>query len=833
MGEVYRARDTRLGRDVALKIVTAAEADEETLRRFENEARAVSALNHPNILTVHEFGREDDRAFLVTELVEGQSLRQILQNGPLPMRKAIEYGLQIAEGVAAAHDEGIVHRDLKPENIMITRDDRVKILDFGIAKVAEDVALDSGRTLGANETAPGLLLGTTAYMSPEQARGTRVTYFADQFALGLILYEMATGEAAFRRDTPLATLSAVLTEDPPELMAGSMAFRWLVKRLLHKEPDHRYRSMHDVIRELQHARAALGEHITAAPEPMVDDEREEPRRRLRLRWVIAALSVAGIAFAAWYFQPVRIATEYTPFATSAGLDITPAWSPDGRTIAWSSEVDGVFQISTRATDSYQPAQVTSGRQDALFPFWSPDGARIYYLSGSALWAVGVTGGDPELLLRDVAQAAVAKDGKTFALLRPESFSSGYRIFVGPLDRLTAVSGVIQPWSYLRFAPDGRRLGAWVSLSDGRSEFRVIEDGKTQVKLTSAPVTALACEFDWIDNSRVVFSDRSGLSLHSHLYLGDLRLNRVEPLSAGTGSEFSPSGFGRQVAFAAASLDYNIMEVRFDGTMRPLQASTRYEVSPSGQLPNLAWVTDRNGSPELWYRDRPLVTRHSFPNQEQAFLFDTELSPDGRRIAFRRSGTDDESIWVAAVAGGTPVRLTSERGSVQRGPAWSADANEIAYFSIENGRFVLMRARVGGSEKPVVIAENAGTYPRWSPRGNLIAAIGPVQGLTLIAPDGTGRRTVGTGDWLVHGWSKDGSIVYGVRRGTDRKLEVVSVDAATGAQSVVAAMGSSPAAFTYGAALGSLPMRGFTLSADGGGFVTSVLRAQSDVWILKR
>ena len=831
MGEVYRARDTRLGRDVALKIVNSAEADEETLRRFENEARAVSALNHPNILTVHEFGREDNRAFLVTELVEGQSLRQILQSGPLPMRKVLDYGLQIAEGVAAAHDEGIVHRDLKPENIMITRDDRVKILDFGIAKVAEDVALDSSRTLGANETAPGLLLGTTAYMSPEQARGTRVTYFTDQFALGLILYEMAMGEPAFRRDTSLATLSAVLTEEPPELMAGSMAFRWLVKRLLHKEPDHRYRSMHDVLRELHNARTALSDHATPTP---VMDEAPEPRRRwFRLWWALAAVALAAVAAAVWYFQPMRMATEFTPFATSAGVDVTPAWSPDGRTVAWSGEVKGVLQIFTRGTDSYQSAQITSGRDDALFPFWSPDGARIYYLSGGALWAVGVTGGDPELLLREVAQATVAKDGRTFAVLRPDSFSSGYRIFVGSLDKLEAVSGLVQPWSYLRFAPEGDKLGAWVSLSDGRSEFRVIAGGKSDVKLKSAPVTALAREFAWIDGSRVVFSDRSGLSLHSHLYVGDLRLNKIQPLTSGTGSELSPSAFGRQVAFAAASLDYDIVEVRFDGTLRTLQASTRFEVSPSGQMPNLAWVTDRNGSPELWYNDRPLVTPSSFPTVENAFLFDTELSPDGRRVAFRRSGTDDESIWIATVAGGTPVRLTPAGGRIQRGPTWSADANEIAYFSIENGRFVLMRARVGGTEKPVVIAENAGTYPRWSPRGDLIAAVGPAHGLTLLAPDGTGRRTVGTGIWLVHGWSKDGTTIFGVRRSSDRKMEVVSVEIASGRESVLGSMGQYPASFTYGAALGSLPMRGFTMSADGGGFITSVLRAESDIWILKR
>jgi eukaryotic-like serine/threonine-protein kinase len=824
MGEVYRARDTRLNRDVALKVVSA---DPASMRRFENEARAIAALNHPNILTVHDAGVEDGKAFLVMELVQGESLRKILSTrGALPMARVLEYGVQIAEGLAAAHDEGIVHRDLKPENIMLARDGRVKVLDFGIAQAIDVPVSDT------TATAPGVLIGTTAYMSPEQARGARVSYFADQFSLGLVLFEMATGEAAFKRDTPLATLSAILTEDPPELTVGSMRFRWLVKRLLHKEPDHRYASMHDVVRELNRIREDVGE---PAPRPVEDEAAPVQRRAVtpRLLWLMLPVALAAAA-TLWWLWPFGDSRHYdfTPFATTPALEVTPAWSPDGRTLVWAAEADGVLQLFVGGRQSWAPTQITRGSDDALFPFWSPDGGRVYYISGNALWAVGATGGEPVRLLSDVVQADVARDGKTFALLRPEA--SGFRVHVGPLDRLNPVGTVAQPWSYLRFAPDGRRLGAWMSLESGRSELRVIEGGDVTRKLGSLSASPLAREFSWLDNRRVVFSDRTALSTGSHLWLGNLRNGRIAPMTSGTGSEFSPTASrdGRNVAFAAATLDYDIVELGFDGTIRNVRSSPRFDLSPSLRGDAMAWITDRTGQPELWFRDRPIVTANSFGEADTTFLFDADLSPDGRRVAFRRSGSNSESIWVATVEGGPPVRLPSEPGDVfQRGPTWSPDGNQIAYYSVREGRYALVRSRVGANEAPHVIAYDAGTYPRWSPAGDLIAALGPKDGVTVVAPDGSGRRTLGSGQWLLQGWSGDGTSLFGVRRTADRRLEIVAVRVADGSETRVADLGRYPAAFTYGAALGSMPLRGFSITPRG--IVTSILKAESDIWLLHR
>src|SRR6202045_3870705 len=249
MGEVYRARDTRLGRDVAVKVLPESFArDNDRLRRFEQEARAVAALNHPNILAVFDIGEHLGSPFLVSELLEGESLRSVLDRGPLPQRKTIEYGVQIAQGLAAAHEKGIVHRDLKPENIFVSRDGRIKILDFGLAKLAPTAGAaevePDGITRTSSHTAAGEVLGTASYMAPEQVRGQPADPRTDIFAFGAVLYEMLSGRRAFRRDTPAETMTAVLREDPQELAGAAQSVSpgldRIVRRCLEKDPEQRF-----------------------------------------------------------------------------------------------------------------------------------------------------------------------------------------------------------------------------------------------------------------------------------------------------------------------------------------------------------------------------------------------------------------------------------------------------------------------------------------------------------------------------------------------------------------------------------------------------------------
>src|SRR5229473_2215099 len=252
MGEVYRARDTRLGRDVAIKVLPEAVAkDADRLRRFEQEARTIAALSHANILGIHDVGTHDGAPFLVSELLEGQTLREKLEMGPLPVRRAIEYALGIAQGLAAAHEKGIVHRDVKPENVFITRDGRVKVLDFGLAKlVRPEESHQTVLTLATPATLPGMVMGTVGYMSPEQVKGEPRDARSDIFSFGAVLYEMLTGKRAFKRDTSAETMTAILREEPPELNGtawqGPPALQRILVRCLEKNVERRFQSASDL-----------------------------------------------------------------------------------------------------------------------------------------------------------------------------------------------------------------------------------------------------------------------------------------------------------------------------------------------------------------------------------------------------------------------------------------------------------------------------------------------------------------------------------------------------------------------------------------------------------
>src|SRR6266851_476707 len=291
MGEVFRARDTRLGRAVAIKVLPREfAADAARLQRFEQEARAASALNHPNIITVYDVGSVDHISYLAMELVEGKSLRELIDHGALPVRRILDLGVQIADGLAKAHDAGIIHRDLKPENIMISADGFVKILDFGLAKLTP-LSGDDSKTAVKRDSTAGTLLGTAGYMSPEQAAGEKVDFRSDQFSFGTILYEMASGANPFRRDTAAETLTAIIREEPARLDPSiSAPLRWIIERCLAKDADARYASTKDLARDLKSSR----DHLS---EPHVEPALKPAPRRLRVGATLLLLLVAvGVAF---------------------------------------------------------------------------------------------------------------------------------------------------------------------------------------------------------------------------------------------------------------------------------------------------------------------------------------------------------------------------------------------------------------------------------------------------------------------------------------------------------------------------------------------------------
>jgi serine/threonine protein kinase len=372
MGEVYRARDSRLKRDVAIKVLPAGLArDPDRIARFEREARAAGALNHPNIVAVHEIGRDGDTYWIATELLGGESLAKVIERGPLGVPQALEIARQIADGLAAAHVAGIVHRDLKPANIMVTRDDRVKILDFGLA-LRRRTSQDS-TTLEL--TGEGTVLGTAGYMSPEQVRGEQVGHRSDLFSFGVILYEMLGGKRAFAGGSSVEVMHAILKEDPPELPASvPPVFDRIMRRCLQKDPERRFQTAADLLFALQFL-----------PQSPVVTER--PKRGAWWRWAVPG--VAALIAGAFYWLEVRpsrpSATAESTFrrlTNDSGLTTGAAISADGKLVAFASDrADPTnLDIFVQQVDAGGVAQITYDAADDYDPSFSPDSSQIAFRS---------------------------------------------------------------------------------------------------------------------------------------------------------------------------------------------------------------------------------------------------------------------------------------------------------------------------------------------------------------------------------------------------------------------------------------------------------------------
>src|SRR5271168_4051404 len=344
MGEVYRARDSRLRRDVAIKVLPAAlSLDADRMRRFEQEALATAALNHPNILAVFDIGNSEGSPYVVSELLEGETLRDRLRSGAIPVRKALEYALQIAHGLAAAHEKGIIHRDLKPENLFVTKDARVKILDFGLAKLTQTDpgSNPSMATVTHGATEAGVVMGTAGYMSPEQIRGMTLDPRSDIFSFGAILYEMLSGKRAFHGETPADTMSSILKEEPPELSETnrnvSPALERIVHHCLEKNPESRFHAASDIAFDLEHLSGLSGSTARLA------SAAETPRRSKLLLGVVAGVAVAGVLYGlGWWTgkgRGIASQAEYQQITFRTGSIGNARFTPDG-SIVYSAIWDG-------------------------------------------------------------------------------------------------------------------------------------------------------------------------------------------------------------------------------------------------------------------------------------------------------------------------------------------------------------------------------------------------------------------------------------------------------------------------------------------------------------
>jgi serine/threonine protein kinase/Tol biopolymer transport system component len=785
MGEVYRARDTRLQRDVAVKVLPAElSSDAARLKRFETEARLVSALNHPNIVTIHEVGRSDSTSFIVMELVDGKTLRELLYAGPLPLRKVLSIAAQVADGLAKAHASDIVHRDLKPENVMVTSDGFVKILDFGLAKLthpdSERGQKEQASTIPGG-TEPGVVMGTVGYMSPEQAAGQRVDFRSDQFSFGSILYEMVTGKQAFERPTRPEILAAIIREQPEPIAAvNSKApshLRWIVERCLAKEPRDRYAATEDLARDLATLREHVSDFSGEARVPL-----EAPRRRAR--WGTIGLAAALLAaMAGIYLLGGRVERSRTSpprfrQLTFRGAGISTArFAPDGQTVVYAAQWEGKPpELFTARLDSPETRSLGLSRAEILsisssgqmalllaprfgLLFRAPhsdvsvDPSRLRGVLAEAPLA----GGAPRELLEGVYFADWSPDGKSLAVSRHvggknriefpagrvlyESSAVSYpRISISPSgDRVAFVSkfnlSVTEPGGRVRDFRERALEIAWCratneiwfnSVAGGTTELFAVVPGRPKRRVTTLPGDFVL--HDISADSRVLLGRVSESSEILGDFPGEARPRNLSHLDRSVAAGLAPSGDTLLFNEMGQGGRYVYLR-RTDGSPpKRLVDGYAWALSPDGKFvlasarpdPQMFLIPTGPGQPRL------IDTPGLRPAGRMGFF------PDGRRIWFMAEDRMGERrAWVLDLGGGKPLAVT---------PAGIGGTVASA-----NGRFLCARAADGDwyvypmetTETHKVVGLLPGDEPtQWTADGKLLY----VRGADELRP---GEETITT------------------------------------------------------------------------------------------
>lgn len=667
MGEVYRARDTRLGREVAIKFLPASFAnDTERLRRFEQEARTVAALNHPTILGVYDIGQHHGSPYMVSELLEGETLREKMQEGLMPQRRAIEYASQIAEAIAAAHDKGVVHRDVKPENVFVTKDGRVKVLDFGLAKLARVEAGRAEPGEGATATVavhtmPGMVLGTAGYMSPEQVRGKEVDSRTDIFALGAILYEMLSGRRAFKGESSVETMNAILKDDPPELETDrlklSPGLERIVRRCLEKEPERRFHSARDVGFALE---AISG----TSTESGMQRHYVSPQRP---RWVrtggLAVLLIAVLS--AVYFVGRRNASSsiasYLQLTYEPGYAGPARLTRDGNTVVYSAAWNGgAKQLYSQRSNSSQ-ATALNLDADVLGIADNGDMAVILkrhflasWLQRGTLARMPLEGGAPRPILEDVYEADITRDGKEFAAVRREHGKQRLEYPIGKV--LFETPGWITD---VRISPDGTHVG-------------------------------------FIDHPQIP-DDRGAISVTDK----EGRVQRLTPYY-GTGRSQCWSPDGKEIWYTASIVgeDAGMYAVNMAGKIRPVLRSPTelviQDVSASGKvlLESVRYQIEMGVKRSGESRPRDLENAVDLGS----------MSPDGQWIVFNIFQSPDYQSYVKKSDGGAAVKLGDGYGA---GINW--DASLVATAQIAQPHKLYLYPTGAGEQRVIDIGELSAAF----------------------------------------------------------------------------------------------------------------------------
>jgi eukaryotic-like serine/threonine-protein kinase len=790
MGEVYRARDSRLKRDVAIKVLpTALSADAERLRRFEQEALATAALNHPNILAVFDIGTNEGAPYVVSELLEGETLRERLRGGAIPVRKTLDYAMQIAHGLAAAHEKGIVHRDLKPENLFITKDGRVKILDFGLAKLTQVETSDQASATMTHVTEAGVVLGTAGYMSPEQVRGAAVGPRSDIFSFGAILYEMVSGKRAFHRETPADTMSAILKEEPADLSETnrnvSPALERIVHHCLEKNPEQRFHSASDIAFDLEHL---SGGSSASASGKMVAIPAAGPNRKLLVAvaaGVAVALAMLGLGWRIGKDSGVAAIPEYKQITFRTGSIGNARFTPDGGVVYSAAWDGGDDQLYLSRTD--EPGARELGLKNAELLSISKNGELALrlnsvnyggYARSGTLARMPLSGGTPREVIENVQDADWAPDGENMAIVRlvPQSLHWRLEYPVGKV-LFEGIGWISHP----KISPDGK----WVAFADhevpggdDQGSVAVISaDGKGKEKKLST---------GWTSLEGILWSPKSDEIWFTSTNAGSAENPRAVTLD----------GKSRNITNVPGGV---WVEDRRNDTMLVITHRERVGirgVAPGGkqehELGWFGWSIMRDMTPD----GRKIVFEEEGdgggPNYT-VYLRDTDGSPPARIGEGNCGGISPDAKWVVTrPAKGGPLSLVPTgagetrqltHDSVNYGRVrWMPDGKHVLAEGIEpgHGPRTYMIDLASGESKPITPEGVSGTL--LSPDGKSMVVYGGEGKIGIWPLDGSGMRPIPGLDstYYVRRWSPDGGSVYVASSKIQEKLaKVYLVNIVTG------------------------------------------------------
>jgi hypothetical protein len=825
MGEVYRARDPRLSREVAVKVLPASfSQDADRLRRFEQEAKAAGVLNHPNITAVYDIGQHDGAPYVVQELLEGETLRSVLAGGKLSPRRAIDYALQIAHGLAAAHEKGIVHRDLKPENLFVTSDGRVKILDFGLAKLTQaesGVASATDLPTETKGTEPGVVLGTLGYMSPEQVRGRLADARSDIFSFGAILYEMLSGRRAFTGDSAADTMSAILREDPPDLSVTnqniSPGLERIVRHCLEKNPEQRFHSAHDVAFAL--------ETITGVSTPSAIGAIEARRRRIPWRAILAALAVSAIVAAAFLvggrWRSPKPPT-FRQLTFRRGLVSSARFAPDGQTViygaSWEGDPFALYQSRVGIPESQTLGLLGVDTISGI----SSSGEMAVLLQkpgGPTVARVPITGGAPREVSENVDDADISKDGQFLAVVR---YAGGTARLEYPIGKtLYQTSGYV---SFPKISPDGERIAFFDHplIADDRGSVAVV--GRDGRKATLTPEWASAVGLAWAPSGKEIWFTAAE-------HGANLAVRAVTPSRK---MRLVLTGPGRLILHDIARDGRLLLEKR---TVRRVVMC----LAPGAKEErDLAWLD--YSSLYALSRDGSLLllgeTGEGGGENYGIYVRKTDGSPAVRLgEGFARGFLPDEKSVLAIVPGGKQRLVVVPLGAGEprtlpdydlrvRGAFWFPDGKRLLIGGARPGEplRLFIQEIAGGKARPVGPAGI--TAPtQLSPDGRLFFAVGPDHKAFFYSTDGGDPRAIPAyepGQWPA-GWSSDSRFLY--LHDSHFPAKVWRIEASSGRRELYREI--RPSDLTGARALSAV-----VVSGDGTSYAYAYSRSLSELYVVE-